>query len=224
MHFCLPTKICCLPTKCILCPEPPPPPFVAETPSFFAPRAFFTPKRLQLFRHIPDVPSTPASLATSSTAPLRRRTPCTRLRTSSAGPRPGDAIFAQTSSFFAQTRTPLYLSLCPDPLCFCQDPFLCPDPPLHLPDPSFFAHTRSSFAHIPPLQSQLLLRCTPPERSCTRLPSSSSRDLLRHHPAPTPAPGSSTSYLPVPRNPHCSRPEPRPLRRRKEARSHRRNQ
>ena len=100
------------------------PSFFAQTPSFFAhksyQRVFFTQKRLQLFGHIPDVPSTPARppppgppppppppgqarpprpaaarstlplppaptvsarLATDSTAPVRRLTPCTRVRT-----------------------------------------------------------------------------------------------------------------------------------------------
>ena len=64
MQFSLPTKIrFFLPINAFYA-QAPPPPFVAQTPSFFAhksyPRAFFMPKRLQLLGHIPDVPSTPA--------------------------------------------------------------------------------------------------------------------------------------------------------------------
>ena len=74
----------------------------------------------------PRPPSQPvsASLATSSTAPLQRRTPCSRLHTTRwTLPRPYD--------------------LCPDPLSLCTDLprpqslptplFLCPDAPLPLP-------------------------------------------------------------------------------------------
>ena len=48
-------------TKCILCPDPL---LLCPNPIFLCPQsypgAFFTPKRFQLFRHIPDVPGTPA--------------------------------------------------------------------------------------------------------------------------------------------------------------------
>ena len=76
VQFSLPTIICILAQNAFFAQTPP---FFAQTTSFFAhksyPRAFFTPKRLQLFGHISDLPSTTVRPPPSSPLPARKGRP-----------------------------------------------------------------------------------------------------------------------------------------------------
>ena len=185
-------KISFLPTKHNFCPDPtnlgPDPPIFAHQ---FSLRASFTPKRLQPFGHVSDVPKTPAhpppppilpsqpgpaqpgppfqpprclaSFTTSSTALLRRRTPCSCLRSTVEAaqcpqslPRPPELYSDYLSHLCPDPRQilPRPPQTCPDPSQLCPDT----DPPIRniFFSPAFFtflqkAHffqTPSLFPHM----------------------------------------------------------------------------
>ena len=102
MQFSFPTKFTFLQQNAFFFQTTP---FFRQIPSLFphtfSPRAFFTPKRLQLFGHISDVPSTPAPpppfqppspppgpARPDPAAPPRRPPPLPRPATPSRGPNP----------------------------------------------------------------------------------------------------------------------------------------
>ena len=95
MDFFLPNEFSFLPTKRTFCPDPLlfcPDPYLF-CPQFHSARAFFTPKRPQLFGHDPDVP-TMYPHTRRWARPARARTPPTRpdpARPPPPPPRPGPA-------------------------------------------------------------------------------------------------------------------------------------